>query len=106
MQLVKDVYALTKNFPAAEMYGLSNQLQRAAVSIPSNIAEGSGRMSKKDFAHFLTMALGSAYEVETQLLIAKELGYVQAEQLQFVLKAVNTVQKQLNLLIREMNHSE
>jgi four helix bundle protein len=76
MALVKAVYALAKQFPKAEQYRLVDQLTRAAVSVPSNIAEGFGRATKKDFAHFLSQARGSLFEVETQLLLANDLGFV------------------------------
>ena len=70
------VYSITSNMPYFEKKGLCDQLQRAVVSISSNIAEGAARPTDTDFAHFLDMALGSAYEVETQLLIAKNVGYI------------------------------
>jgi four helix bundle protein len=73
MQLVKEIYLLTEMFPKDEMYGLSSQLQRASVSIPSNIAEGYVRKHKKEYLHHLSISLGSAAEIETQLLICKEL---------------------------------
>ncbi len=76
MDLVTDVYKLTKGFPTEERYGLSQQLRRSAVSIPSNIAEGAGRKHKKEFIHFLSIALGSLAECETQLLIANKLQYI------------------------------
>lgn len=76
-----DIYAITAIFPDVEKFGLTNQLRRASVSIPSNIAEGSSRSSNKDFSRFLEIALGSAYEVETQLLIAFDLGFLDIEQL-------------------------
>jgi len=74
---VAEIYKLTQTFPKHEIYGLSSQLQRASVSIPSNIAEGSGRKSTKDFIHFLFIAKGSLLEIETQLEIAKILNYTQ-----------------------------
>ena len=71
-----DIYLITSNFPDFEKFGLTNQLRRASVSIPSNIAEGSSRSSNKDFSRFLEIAIGSAYEIETQLLISSDLGFV------------------------------
>lgn len=76
MDLVRRVYAMCKLFPKVEPYRLVDQLTRAAVSVPSNIAEGFGRSTNKDFAHFVSQARGSLFEVETQLLIAKDLEFV------------------------------
>ena len=76
IQLVKIVYALAKQLPPEEKYALSDQIRRAVVSIPSNIAEGNGRASYRDYAHFLAIARGSLYETMTQLDIAQELGYI------------------------------
>lgn len=73
IQLIKKVYQLSKQFPAEEKYGLVSQMTRAAVSISANIAEGSSRNSDKDYARFLQIALGSAFEVQTYLVIAKEM---------------------------------
>ena len=73
IDFVKQTYQLTQKFPKTEIYGLTNQIRRAAISIPSNIAEGQGRNSAKEFRQFLAIALGSIAEVETQLIIAREI---------------------------------
>ena len=82
MILLEDVYNLTKKFPQQELYGLTNQIQRAAVSIPSNIAEGMGRFSIKDRIRFIDISNGSVMEVMCQLEIAHKLGYISDEELQ------------------------
>jgi four helix bundle protein len=79
MDLVSAVYLATSNFPKTEIYGLTSQLRRAAVSVPSNVAEGYGRSGRREFAHALSIALGSLAEVETQILIAERLGYLAPE---------------------------
>jgi len=79
VDFVVAIYKLTETFPKEEKFGLTSQLRRAAVSIPSNIAEGAARKSTKEFLHFLSNAQGSASEVETELLIAHRLGYLQKE---------------------------
>ena len=76
MELTKLVYGLVERFPVEERYALADQLRRAVVSIPSNIAEGNGRTGNKDYAHFLAIARGSLYETITHLELAKELGYI------------------------------
>jgi four helix bundle protein len=76
MDLVEEVYRLTRGFPKEELYGLSSQLRRSAVPIPSNIAEGHCRNGRREFVHHLSIALGSLGEVETQVLIAQRLGYI------------------------------
>ena len=81
ISLVKEVYKVTQNFPREGLYGLASQIRRAAVSIPSNIAEGAGRNSRKEFLQFLYIALGSIAELETQLIIAKELNYLSEDQI-------------------------
>ena len=84
-----EVYSITGNFPNEEKFGLTNQLRRAAVSIPSNIAEGSSRKSNKDFSRFLEIAIGSAYEIETQLLISSDLGFITEEKLPPLINKIN-----------------
>lgn len=85
MELVVDIYKLTNSFPAEEKYGLVSQMNRAAISIPSNIAEGAGRNSDKDFSHFISMSIGSMYELHTQLILSERLGFIdhaQSEEMQ------------------------
>jgi four helix bundle protein len=81
VQLSVLVYRLSKQFPREETYGLSNQMRRAAVSIPSNIAEGAGRLNTREYKQYLGIARGSSFELQTQLTIARELGFGDAEQL-------------------------
>lgn len=95
-KLVKKVYKLTENYPKEEVYGLTNQIRRSAVSIPSNIAEGCGRQSSKETIHFLYIARGSLYELETQLFLSKDLIYITEEQLKSILSQVETCVKLLN----------
>ena len=76
LDLVEDIYKLTKSFPSSENFGLTSQLRRAAVSLPSNIAEGASRASTKDFIRFLNISAGSLAEIETQLVIAERIGYI------------------------------
>jgi len=96
MQFVTDVYLVTQAFPREELYGLSSQLRRAAVSVPSNIAEGCGRSSKKEFSQFLCHARGSLLEVETQLEIAQNLGYLPVKRVRELLLKSNRIGRMLN----------
>ena len=99
IELVKETYNTTKIFPKTETYGLSNQMQRCAVSIPSNIAEGTAKNSDKHFLQYLETALGSAFEWETQLIISYEIGYVSEE----IFKHLETkIQKIQGMLTRFM----
>lgn len=86
-----DIYTITATFPDAEKFGLTNQLRRAAVSIPSNIAEGASRSSGKDFSRFLEIAIGSAYEVETQLLISSDLDFIDEEHLNGIISKLDSI---------------
>jgi len=93
MSLVKDVYLLTEKFPKQEVYGLVSQINRSAISIPSNIAEGSGRNSNKDFMRFLDISISSSFELETQILLAKELSFITEEKMTLMLEKLAEVQK-------------
>lgn len=101
MQLAKNAYLLTANFPASERYGLVSQIQRAAVSIPANIAEGAGRPTPKELVHFLSFSLGSAYELETEFLLANNLMYIDEQQLEKINEEVTEVQKLVYSLMKK-----
>jgi four helix bundle protein len=92
-KLVTDIYKLTKSFPKEEMFGLTAQIRRSAVSVPSNIAEGAARSGSREFAQFLSIARGSLSELDTQLLIAADLGYTKEDDPVFAL--VNRVSRLL-----------
>jgi four helix bundle protein len=92
INLTTDVYRLSANFPKAEKYGLTSQIRRSAVSVPSNIAEGAGRNSNKEFVHFLGVSNGSSYELQTQLLIAKNLNLIETP-LDQILDELDQIQK-------------
>ena len=87
------IYKATAEFPESEKFGLTNQLRRASVSIPSNIAEGSSRISNKDFSRFLRISIGSAYEIETQLLIAHDLKFISTKNLDNLIHELESIIK-------------
>lgn|SRR5690606_8251486 len=95
-ELVKLVYELTKSFPNDELYGLTNQIRRCVISVTSNIAEGVGRQSNKETIHFLFIAKGSLNEVETQLYLSFDLGYISEEELKNILEKVISNKKLIN----------
>ena len=99
MQLVREIYDATRLFPRDELYGLTSQLRRAAVSVPSNIAEGQARFSPKEFCHFLSQARGSLVEIETQILIAQDLGYLLPTKTRLLLQQAAELGRVLNGLI-------
>ncbi len=103
IDLVKEVYKATKDFPREELYGLTNQIRRAAVSIPSNIAEGHIRQHRAEFRHFLSVALGSLAEVETQVLISKELNYIPGEKCENLLDQMIVLGKMIRGLIKKLS---
>ncbi|WP_145116666.1 four helix bundle protein [Botrimarina mediterranea] len=100
MRLALDIYKTTTTFPETERYGLTSQLRRAAVSVPSNIAEGHARDSAGDLARFCNISLGSLAEVETQLLLARELGYAERADAEKLLDQADQVGRMLRGLIR------
>jgi four helix bundle protein len=102
IDLVADCYKLTEKFPSVEIYGLTQQLRRASVSIPSNIAEGNGRQSKNEYVHFLYISRGSLKEVETQLIIAERLNFISKHQLAEMLQKVDEIGRMLTGLIRSI----
>ena len=103
MELVTIVYKITKQFPTDERYGLIDQMRRAAVSVPSNIAEGHARRTKVDFARFLRMALGSCTELETQIMIACNLNYVSKSLADPILDQSLSIRKMISKLITTLD---
>jgi four helix bundle protein len=102
IELVTRIYTLTRGFPKEELYGLTDQMRRAAVSVPSNIAEGAARNSKKEFLHFLSIASGSLSELETQLIIANNLNYLDNNQHQEIDSIISHTFKLLYGLIKSL----
>jgi four helix bundle protein len=99
---VKQIYQVTSKFPKAEIYGLTDQIRRAAVSIPSNIAEGQGRNSAREFRQFLAISLGSIAEIETQLIIAKEISYLTDNELTPLLAILDRIRKMTKSLSKSI----
>jgi four helix bundle protein len=102
MALVTEIYKVTKSFPRREDYGLTSQLRRCAVSIPSNIAEGYGRNSRNEYIRFLQIASGSLYELQTQLEIAANLGYLKKDEFELLYESTREVERMLSVLIRRL----
>ncbi|MVZ65569.1 four helix bundle protein [Sphingobacterium sp. DK4209] len=105
IELVSDIYKVTCLFPKGEQFNLISQINRAAVSIPSNIAEGAGRNSNKEFIQYLSIAHASTYEVETQLIISRNLGYLEQEDLSGILCNLYEVQKMNYALQKKLRQS-
>lgn len=99
MKIVKSIYELSANLPVEEKFGLRSQIQRSAVSIPSNIAEGSGRISDKELIHFLNISLSSSYELETQIILIENLYHLKNEK---ILDDLNRLQKMIGGFIRSL----
>ena len=106
MELVEEIYRLVKCLPKEEMYALSDQMRRSAISIPSNISEGHGRHSKKDFSRFLLIAQGSRAEFESQLEICARLNYLSREQLKNAFDLCTAIEKMLRSLYRSLDSDE
>jgi len=104
IDLVKNVYKESQNFPREEIYGLTNQLRRAAISIPSNIAEGHIRQHRTEFRQFLSVALGSLAELETQVVISKELNYISDETLRNLIEQVHSLGRMIRGLIKKLTN--
>ncbi len=102
--LVKDVYEISAEFPATEKYGLVSQLRRCVVSVPTNIAEGAGRNTDKDFAQFLNISLGPAYELETLLILAFDVKLIGNEKLVVTSNKISEIQKMIHGLIKTLRH--
>ncbi len=100
IELVTETYLKSQSFPKEEIYGLTSQIRKCAVSIPSNIAEGCGRKTDKDFNNFLGISLGSAFEFETQLIICKKLGYIMETDFKFLESEIQHIQ---NMIIKLQN---
>ena len=95
IDFVTSVYKITEDFPKTEIYGLTNQVRRAVVSVPSNIAEGAARTSKKEFSHFLSISLGSLSEVETQLIVSRNLNFTPDEQFMRLMSDLIEIRKMI-----------
>ena len=103
MRLVTLVYEATRAFPKEEIYALTSQVRRCAVSIPSNIAEGNGRKSRTDYVRFLQISVGSLYELETQVEIAKNLGYLTAQVFDERTLFMREIERMLSSLVRKLS---
>jgi four helix bundle protein len=101
-QLALDTYSLTKQFPKEEIYGLTSQIRRSAISIPSNIAEGCGRNSDAELNRFLVIAMGSASELEYQLMLSKDLEFIQLSDYETLNESLVEIKKMLNMFIQKL----
>jgi four helix bundle protein len=102
IEIVKDIYTVTEKFPNKELYGLTSQMRRAAVSIPSNIAEGFKRYHNREYKQFLFVALGSCAELETQLIISKELNYINKKDTERIVEKLDHLSKMTTVLMRRL----
>ncbi|MEW6570586.1 MAG: four helix bundle protein [Nitrospirota bacterium] len=103
-QLCVELYKITKNFPNEEKYGLTSQIRRAAISVPSNIAEGYGRKTTREYIQSLYIAYGSNCELETQILLSRDLGYIKDEKIEGLQKEIGEVERMLKALIKSLEN--
>jgi four helix bundle protein len=106
MELVREIYRVSRKFPKEELFGLMSQIRRAAVSVPSNIAEGHAKLSRKEYQHFLGHARGSLAEIETQILIAKDLDYLNEIDMNYILNLSAEVGRVLNGLLASLREKQ
>ncbi|MFD2561600.1 four helix bundle protein [Aquimarina rubra] len=105
IELVTQIYSETKDFPAEEQYGLTSQIRRASISIPSNIAEGYGRSGKNDYLRFLNIAMSSLFELQTQLEISKNLNFLNKEKFEVIFENTREIERMLASYIRKIKIS-
>jgi four helix bundle protein len=101
-QLVRELYIVTAEFPNSEKFGIISQIRRAAISVPTNISEGAGRQSKRELHHFLTVSMGSLSELDTLLLLAESIGYLNKDKLNEVTPKLERISKLLNGLMKKV----
>ncbi|PTT35626.1 four helix bundle protein [Chryseobacterium sp. HMWF028] len=104
VDLITEIYIVTAAFPKEELYGLTSQIRRSSISIPSNIAEGHSRRSTNDYLQFLKIARGSSAELETQLIISKNLNYLNPENFQILIEKTSEISKMLNVVITKLQN--
>lgn len=102
INLTKEIYLVSANFPSHEVFGLTNQLRRAAVSVPSNIAEGQARQHTGEFVHFLHISLGSLAELDTQIVLAKNLGYITSDKSDQIYECIQNLRRMIFGLIKKL----
>ncbi len=103
MELVTDIYRITSNFPDEEKYGLTSQLRRSSVSIPSNISEGFGRNSQGDFKRFVNISMGSLFELQTQIEVAKNLDFINKDIFEKIYDDTREIERMISSFLRTLN---
>lgn len=105
VELATTIYAITQNYPETERYGLISQMRRSSISVSSNIAEGAGRTSKKEFKHFLDISYGSLYELQSQMIISHNLGFINAQQAKQLESEIEEIQKMVFSYAQKLAHN-